>query len=994
MKLANLFVATLLLMSGHAAWAQRTTATLYGSVKDASGAIVPGVQIHATEQLTGIRHDAAANDRGDFTLSFLPVGRYSIEAEIKGFKTFSQSGIALEAGQEVQLPVRLEVGAMSEKVTVTAETPLLQAATPEQEDRISTQQIASLPHGNRDITGLLALENGYNPGGDGLVQFNGLASGGLTLTVDGVDGSGSAEVSSPSMFQNFNPIKVMSEEAVESVGVTKGIMSAEYAHVFSGNINVITKSGTNQFHGSLFESVQNNVFNAKNAFLRAGDPKPPVHINQFGGSFGGPIKKDKLFFFFTYEAFRQATTGVTSGQVPTVDYRAQLLAANPSYKPILDYYPLPTSPIAGSTTTGLFQGLAATTSHDNNIVAKGDYQINSLNRVSLRYNHLRPDQLNPRFPPTFRRNFYGINESGTASFTHSASSWTAETRFGFNLVDVQRVETLYLTGQVPAISLKNVVDTQGEGYFKKGHSYTIEEVIAKSAGRHSLKMGALYGGRTPSNYDNQLPIFTYANTADLLANKPNAVQITLVTPEYHARMWELGAFIQDDFRLRPNLMLNLGFRYEYFSVLKEEQGRLYNPDGVQAALQRPVVFRPADSEYRPDYWNPEPRAGLTWNPDGKQQWVVRSGFGVFLAQPLLSNFEQVYSAPNLPTRLNFAATDIAALGLKYPMTNDDVLKLFGKTTVPVGYPVVDPDYRNPYSLQWTMDVQHQLTSSLMLDAAYVGNKGLKIYSAHNIDLPDRTTGNRPFPNDLQSGWGNNSDFSYYHALEISLRKRFSRGLMFDFHYTWGRAMSIGTGDFYNGNNARVQDETNWRANKGPANFDAPNRIAGDWVYELPFYRWTGANRAVQHFVKGWQFSGTYSIYSVTRLDITEKSAYDSSRPDYVGGDIYSSGDKLQWLNPAAFAQVPIVKASGATARPGNVGKFAAYGPGSWTFNMNLGKTFTFRDRYKLMVRADAFNSLNHVNLGGPNAEITSATFGRITSAAGARSMQMNARVTF
>ena len=134
-----------------------------GSVKDASGAVVASVAIHATEQRTGIRHDTTANDRGDFTLPFLPVGRLSIEAEIKGFKTFSQSGIDLEAGQEVQLPVRLEVGAMSDKVTVTAEAPLLQTASPEQEDRISTQQIASLPHGNRDITGLLALENGYRP---------------------------------------------------------------------------------------------------------------------------------------------------------------------------------------------------------------------------------------------------------------------------------------------------------------------------------------------------------------------------------------------------------------------------------------------------------------------------------------------------------------------------------------------------------------------------------------------------------------------------------------------------------------------------------------------------------------------------------------------------------------------------------------------------------------------------------------------------------------
>jgi hypothetical protein len=668
-----------------------------------------------------------------------------IEVEAPGFKSFTQPGIALDAGQEVQLPIRLELGSMSEKITVTGDAPLLQTATSQQEDRISTQQIANLPHGNRDITSLLSLENGYNQGGDGLVQFNGLATGGITLTVDGVDGSGSAEASSPSMFQNFNPIKVMSEDAVESVAVTKGIMSAEYAHVFSGNINVITKSGTNQYHGSLFESSQNNVFNAKNAFLKSTDPKPPVHINQFGGSFGGPIRKDKLFFF-TYEGFRQSQTGVSTGQVPTADYHAQLVAANPSFKTILDYYPLPTSPIAGSTTVGLFQGQANTSSNDNNVVGKIDYQISSSNRLSLRYNHLRPDQLNPRFPPTFRRNYYGINESGTASFVHAAASWTAESRFGFNLIDVSRVETLFLEGQTPAISLKNVVDTQGEGQFKKGHTYTMEEVIAKTHGRHSLKMGGIYGARTPSNYDNQMPIFTYANTADLLANKANQVAITLVTPEFHVRTWELGGFVQDDIRLRPNLTINLGFRYEYFSVLKEDQGRLYNPDGVQASLLRPIVFRPADSEYRADRWNPEPRVGFSWSVDSQQKWVIRGGSGIFTAQPLASNFELVYSSPTLPTRLNFAASDSATLGLKYPMTNDDILKLYGTTSnLPIGYPVVDPNYRNPYSAQWTMDVQRQLTSSLMIDAAYVGNKGLKIMSPHNTDLPDRTTGIRPLP---------------------------------------------------------------------------------------------------------------------------------------------------------------------------------------------------------------------------------------------------------
>jgi hypothetical protein len=985
----------LLLIGPSTIFAQRTTATLYGSVTDVSGAVLPGANVHATEEGTGIRHEARADERGDFTLNFLPVGIYRVQVEANGFKSFDRSGVRLEAGQEAKMGVQLQVGAMTEKVTVTAESAPIETATPQQEDHIGTRQIADLPHGNRDITSLIGLETGYNQGSNGMVQFNGLATGGLTLTVDGVDGSGSAETSSPSMFQNFNPIKVMSEEAVEAVGVTKGIMSAEYAHTYSGNINVITKSGTNQFHGSLFEALQNTAFQAKNAFLTASSAKPPVHVNQFGGSFGGPIKRDKLFFFLTYEGYRQQTTSLSSGQVPTQSYRTQLLAADPSYKPILDYYPLPTSAITGTATTGLYQGLAATSSADNNVVAKTDYQINSNDRLSLRYNHLRPDQLNPRFPPTFRRNYYGVNESGAASFVHAASTWTAETRFGFNWIDASRVETLYLNGQIPAISLKNVVDTQGEGYFKSGHTYTIEEVFAKNQGRHAIKAGGLYGARTPSNYDNQLPIFTYSNTTDLLNNNPSQVTVTLVTPQYHMRNWELGGFVQDDWRLRPNLVINIGFRYEYFSVLKEADGRQYNPNGLAGALLRPVAFRPADSSYNSDKWNPEPRLGFTWNPDNHQRWVIRGGAGIFLAEPLLDNFEEVYSSPSLPTRLTFAASQIASLGLRYPMTNDDILKLFGTTTVPVGYPVVDPGYRNPYSAQWTLDTQHMLTSSLMLDVAYVGNKGLKILMPHNVNQPDRTTGGLPYSNDLQSVWLNNSGFSFYHAMQVSIRKQFSHGLMFDFHYTWGKVISVGPGDFCSCNNARVQNENNWLADKGPANYDAPNRIVGDWVYELPFGHWVGSHSFLQRVVGGLQFGGTFSIYSQDRLNITDKSSYDSSRPDYIGGNIYAAnGDRMQWLNPAAFAAVPIIKASGATAHTGNVGMFAAYGPGSWTFNMNLGKTFTFHERYKLLVRADAFNALNHVNLGDPNTEITSALFGRINSAAAARGMQMNARVTF
>ena len=550
-------------------------------------------------------------------------------------------------------------------------------------------------------------------------------------------------------------------------------------------------------------------------------------------------------------------------------------------------------------------------------------------------------------------------------------------------------------GSVPAIVLKNVVDTQGEGYFKRGHSYTIEEVVAKNFGRHSLKIGALYGGRTPGNFDEQVPSFTYSSNADLLANKPSQIQVTLPIPDYHARNWELGMFVQDDFRIRPNLMLNLGLRYEYFSVVTEQEGRQYNPDGPAAAVARPITFRPPDSAYNADRNNFGPRIGFTWNPAGNNKTVVRSGFGVFVAQPLLNNLLLVYSNPNAPSRFNLGPTEINSLGLKYPVTNEEFLKLFNTRSVPAGYSVVDPNYRNPYSLQWSFDIQRQLSSSLALQTGYVGNKGLRIVAAHNINLPDRNTGNRPYPDALQSSWTNNSDFSYYHAWESSLRKRLSHGLNLNLHYTWARAMSVNEGDFYSGNNARVQDETNWRANKGPATNDIAHRFVGDFIYMLPFGGWVNSNRVLKHVVEGWQAAGTFSVQSGDRIDIVEKSNYDQSRPDYVGGNIYStSGDRFQWLDPAAFAAVPVSRTSGVTIRPGNVGKYIAVGPVNWGTNLSLARTFVIKERCQLKIRADAFSALNHPTLGGPQAEVTSATFGRILSVGGARSMQMNARLTF
>src|SRR5262245_17982704 len=255
------------------AFGQRTTATLYGTVQDSSGAVIAKAKVQLIHEQTGAEHIATTDERGGFTLTFLAVGVYRLEVQAVGFKAYSRRGLRLDAGQQLRYPdpITMEVGPLAEKITVAAEAPVIENASTTLSDRYSSSQLTELPQSRRDFTAFLALEPGYRPvtqGSGGMIQFNGLASGGANVTVDGVVGSGDTETPGPTMFQNYEYIKIVSKEAIQEVHVSKGAMSAEVANTFSGNINVITKAGTNEFHGSLFENFQNDALNARYALLR------------------------------------------------------------------------------------------------------------------------------------------------------------------------------------------------------------------------------------------------------------------------------------------------------------------------------------------------------------------------------------------------------------------------------------------------------------------------------------------------------------------------------------------------------------------------------------------------------------------------------------------------------------------------------------------------------------------------------------------------------
>lgn len=996
MRLRQLALLTVLLSLDRGS-AQRTTATLYGIAQDPSTAAVPSTSIKLTNEQTGAAWETLANERGEFTFSFIPPGVHTVEARAAGFKTYTQTGLRLAASEQARFVIKLEIGQASEQVTVTAEATLLQDASPTLNDRISRLQLSELPQSRRDFTQLLALQNGMRTPGQGLFSFNGLASGGSNVTVDGVDGAGDVETPSTSMFNAFNFINVLSQEAIAEVNVSKGVYSAEVGRTFGGNINLITRGGTNQFHGSLFENWQNDVLNARYFFLAPTAVKPPVRFNQFGGSLGGPIVKDRLFFFGVYEGYRQSSFLNLVGQVPTAEFKAQAIAAVPDFKKLLDLYPNPTDPYAAGAVTAIYRGADSNVASDNHAVARVDYRVSDRYQLAFRYKRGRPDQVIPSVVPANPRSYIGLTESGSATFTATAASWTSESRFGVNLNDTNRSDGLHASGKIPAVSLRGAFSAGAETLINRGYSWSAEEILVRPLGRHVVKFGGIYFDRNPRRFDEEVPIFTYANAAEMLANRPTNVQVTFGQPFYKGHAWELGFFAQDDIRLRPNLIVNLGLRYEYYSVYKDKSGHFYNPDGPAGAVSVPPKFRPADSAYEADRNNFSPRLGFAWSPGSNGRNVVRGGFGMAYAPLNLRTFATShYLNPDIPFRFNFAPADIAAYNLKYPLSNEQVASFVIGAPVPRGYVTTYPKIQNPYNMQWSLDYQRQIIPSLTVQTGYVGNKALKVSMTHGMNIPDFVTGVRPNPGALQFTYRDDADFSYYHGWQTSLRKRFGAGLAWNAHYTWSKTIALANGDFWLGADLRVQDETNWRGNKGPVPLDVTHRFVSDVVYDAPFDRWAGATGLWKQIVGGWQVAGILSANTGQPFNVSQSSNRSSSRPDYNGGNPNTDGsNKFLLLNVGAFTQVPTSAASGATLRPGNLGKNALRAPGQWNVDLSVSKNLRFKERWQIQFRADAFNAFNHTNLLAPaSGDVRNANFGRILSVADARRMQLNARLTF
>ena len=762
--------------------AQVLEATLYGVVQDTSGAILPGVTVTVTHQGTTLTRETVSDGRGEFALPALPPGAYTIRIELSGFKTYENRGLTLSAGQTVRQTFALEVGALAETVTVAENAPLIETATTAQVQSLG-EEVREIPVSRRNLQNVILLGSGISSpdnaaGGGRAFRVNGVGDGGSAITVDGSSAQTNPENRGFGNYGGQNQIEILSVEAVAEVQVAKGVLPAEYGGSIGGQVNMITRSGTNQFHGSLFENFQSDAFSSRDPFLPATTAKPEIRFNQFGGSLGGPILQNRVLFFASYEGYREESGVTVQGNVATQATRNRMLAAlpYPETKMVLDNMPLPNVPINND--IGRYTDARTLVRNDNTFLGKVDFEAGA-GRLSVTASRMRPFASVPRIQINNDQQYTNGSKRLSTNYVLTRNSWVSESRFGWNRNTLDRFDAFWLAESPtrgPQEDLYNVrkrISTFSvSGFFGSGDTeilaltydaYNLDQKVTRVSGAHTLKAGFRWAREIGFKSNPQTNRFTFANLDDLLANKASDFLLAMGNPPHRAWVDQFGGFIQDDWRVTDRFVLNLGMRYDYYPGFgytskdpndPAEVNNLSNPTDI-----RKMDFgapRPLDKPIDDDKVNFAPRAGFAWTVDGAGRTVVRGGVGLFTTGHIMALFQNSVARPFTPIRQGWNRTEQEARGISWPNTYaEDAEKITiadsaGKKNL---YYMFQTDMKSPETVQATFDVQRQIGRRASVSAGYVHTSGENLPILLNFaNAYDRVTGARPNQGFNPGGW--------------------------------------------------------------------------------------------------------------------------------------------------------------------------------------------------------------------------------------------------
>ena len=950
------FVISLAAAAPAVAFAQASNATLHGTVTDAGGGVIPGVMVKLESPATGLNREAVTNSAGVYVFNFLPAGTYAITAELTGFKSIRQADIKLEIGQSLGVDLKMEVGRLEEVVNVESTAPFLDRTSASIGTVIQSNQLKALPLAGRHWAGLMLLAPGAINTGEGThlsTRFVGRARDDNNWTFDGIDATG---VKDPR--QDSDARLIISSEAIAEFRVSSTLYSAESGTAAGGVVQLISKTGTNDYRGTAFDFVRNDRFDAK-PFGTVGE-MPPFNLNQFGVNAGGPIVQARTFFFANYEGIRQRQTRSFVRSVPSATYRA---GVTPALASIVALYPQGTARTSNPDIDD-WQGTENVTNDENAGTFRVDHRFSAKTSMFARYNFDVADLVNPA--DTGITQNYLRPGNFTVQFQRIiAANVVSETKFGYNQSNRHVVDSGPSTQEFSVSGFTPLTGPQDTT--ENGRTFSALSDFAIVSGRHNVKFGGEIRRIFIDVGEGETTVLTYTTRPDFQANRLNQFSIVDFPIVQGQRWWFIG-YLQDDVKWRSNLTFNAGVRYEFYTVPVEKDGR----DKVWR-IACGGFCAPGTRWYDPDYNNFGPRIGLAWSPARfKDRTVVRAGFGVFFGP---GQNDDVF-APIDNSGARTTLTRAEAPNLSYPI--EPFLPL--AASVGNAARAVDENRVDQYAEQYSLTIQQALPWRMTMQVGYVGNQGHHMLDRNNVNNIDPATGRRPLPQfgrvDIKSS-GSSTNFN---GLQLSLYRRAANGLQLGAQYMWSHAFDEGS--LGGGESAAPQNASCRSCEYASTNQDVRQTLTVNGVYELPFGRDGRNEGALRYFLGGWQLSGLMQARTGRPLTIgLSRSTGDlpdgnnsGQRPDLVpGANLYPANQTAeQWFNTAAFG-VP------ARGTWGNAGRNIVRAPGLFQVDLALQKRFVISGSRNFEFRVEAFNAFNRVNLGAPGTTLTTpTTFGRIT----------------
>jgi hypothetical protein len=1054
----RIFSLFFILAFAAAGWSQIVGASISGTVRDTTGAAISGATVTIRSIETGATRTLTSDGEGRYVAPSLPVGSYSVNASREGFSAQTQTGVRLVIGQSAVVNLSLAVGRVHQDVTVAATPAIVELSTQQTSGLVDEKQVKELPLNGRSYDELMSL----NPA---VVNYSSERSGGIGTSnsavgnmfavsghrpqdnlflLNGIEYTGASEIN---VTPGGTSGQLLGVDAVREFNVVTDTYGAEYGKRAGAQVSIVTASGTNFVHGSVFEFIRNSALDARNYFDQADIPE--FQRNQFGGALGGPLRRNKVFLFGNYEGFRQnlhlsdltlvPDNEARQGYVPDANGQETYVGVNPAVQPLLALWPVENGPNLGSGIGEAFSNPLqrlredfGTSRADYNLSEKdllfGVYTIDDSDANTPGSNPLSNvvEALREQVASVQEQHVYSASLLNTARFGYSRAAYffTGTTPIQIpGWIAGRPIGAIVIGGGTAlngASQISGAGTNAGSNLSTARNLYTYDDHVYWTRSIHQIEVGG-WLQQIQSNDNLAQDQYGQASFGSLTTFLQGTVSTFTSVPSPTELGWrsiEGAGFVQDTVRVRPNLELRAGFRFESTDGWNEVQDRasnyLFDSNGVIET--NPRIGHSALTKNRAKFL-PEPRVGLAWDPTGHSNTVVHAGFGVYRA--LLDNLDY---------RLDQTAPYNTTNSLKnVPLSSVHIVPgqapPSGSRISPSG---VQPDAYTPTILTWSLSIAQQIAPDTSLTIGYVGSHGYHQMLSEDANEPVPTIcPASPCPSTLPAGtvyypagapYANpelantttwiSEGVSSYNGLELDVNHRFGHGLQLRGVYTWSKNLDDGTAwNTSVGANspAFVEFPSRPKLDWGPANTDVRNLAVISGTYDLPFGR--GPDRRLNRsLIQGWSVSEIATLqsgfsftpqlgYNPTNNGDSRDPIRPSINPDFRGQVI--EGGPKQYFNPDAYA-VPF------SGTYGNAGRDSLVGPGLADLDASLKKVIALTEKTNLQFRAEFFNVLNHTNFGTPNEVVYSSagttpspTAGVITyTASTSRQIQFGVKLLF